>query len=158
MYVNSTVTVSNSVTKTIWEDGLIKNKKNVIKFAFNVKLDFILTSNIFVKAFLKIVSLSISNLEIALNVLMVMELIQQLVNVILMLAILSILVLNMDMLIQTKNGSVNGKKIVTKCVSSVFMVIILMKTTYANFFQIIVELLNRTEIVNIVPKDILLMS
>ncbi len=156
--MNLKVTVSSLVTKIIWEDGLTKNKINVIKFAFNAKLDFILTSNIFVKEFLKIVSLLISSLEIALNVLMAMELIQQLVNVILMSVILSIRVLNMDMLIQIKNGLVNGKKIAFKFVSSVFMVIILMKTTSVNFSQITVELLNRTDTVYTVLKDMLLIS
>lgn len=87
-----------------------------------------------------------------------MELIQQLVNVILILVTLLILALNMDMLIQIKNGSVNGKKIATKFVSSAFMVIILMKITSVNFFQQTVELPNRTETVYTVPKDMLLIS
>lgn len=82
MSVNLTAIASNLVTKTILEDGLIKSKRNVNKFVFNAKLDFILTNSIFVKAFLKIVSLSISNLGIVLNVLMAMELTQQQANVI----------------------------------------------------------------------------
>ena len=62
----------------------------------------------------------------------------------------------MDMLIKIKNGLANGKKIATKSVSSAFMVIILMKATSANFFQITVELLSLMETVFTVYKDMLL--